>query len=196
MNDFIEDAIAAIYKTKFDLMKKFLSASWESKPLGVIVQRPIFAGTNDYRGGNAEALLITPEAVSSLKFEAGMCNKISIGKHSHENAVSGGDIVFVLRGAYAGTSAIIPIFSEGGLVGGDCAGISVNSAIADPFFVVNVLHFHYRNVFFEAFRDASGTISLEVLEMLHIPLPDVETQKKISLVLLELSRAIEHINNV
>lgn len=198
MKQELKQCIDALYKCKIDIMRALMEGMpLENKTLSSIVKRSIFQGKKNYRFGNKKISLITPECIQSLKYVPEKCKEVFYDDVSiSEYAVLGGDIVLVLEGAHAGTSAIMPVFSEGGLVDEYCAGISINSVIADPFYVVNVLHYWYRTGFFAEIMNSSGRISITELEGLEVPLPDIELQKKISMALLEISGVIERIKDL
>ncbi len=198
MKEQLGTCIESLYKCKFDLMHAIIQKmSVEIKTLSSIVKRSICKGYNHYNESAKGIPLITAESIKSLKYTADHIFRVSCdGCSITECVVSGGDIVFVLEGEHAGTSAIIPVFSEGGVVDHVCAGISVNSEIADPFYIVNVLHYWYRSGFFSDVVRSKGKISIANLESLKIPLPDIEFQKMISTALLEISGMIERMYTI
>lgn len=190
----MKDIVAALYQCKIDIMRAFLERKFPTRPLPSLVKKIIFKGENKYCPGNVQTLLIMPESVKTLKFEQKLCETISIDESMLQHyRVSGGDIVFVLEGEYVGSCAIIPVFSEGGIIDNRCAGISLDGTVADPFYVVNILHYFYRTSFFSTIMNASGRFSTDELGTISIPLPNLETQKRISLLLLEVSGIIENI---
>lgn len=188
-----EICIEALYKCKMDLMSALIyGIPSEQRALSSIVRRKIFKGNGFLRTGDKNFSFISSECVRSLKYEHERSKSVLCDDNAAKDyLISGGDIVFVLEGQYAGASAIIPVFSEGGMIDSSCAGISIDVGIADPFFVVHVLHWWYRSGFFSEMLNLSGIFSVEDLEALEIPLPKLELQKKISLVLLEISGVIE-----
>ncbi len=189
--------IEDLYQCKIDIMRALMRRMpLEKRALSSIVTRKIFRGNQCCGTGNKNLLMISAESVRSLKFESEhsvrvLCDENTAKKH----LLSGGDIVFVLEGHDAGASAIIPVFSPGGVIDGSCAGISIDGTIADPFYVVNVLHYWYRTGLFSKIVDASGGISIKTLEALEIPLPDVEIQKHVSMAMLHISGLIEAMKN-
>lgn len=193
MEDIFSSVIEALYSCKIDMMDAFFAkGAFEHKALSSIVKRPIFRGKNIIGSGAKPVAMISPECIKTLKFAPLLCATIGIDECEAQNQlVFGGDIVFVLDGEYAGASAIIPVFSEGGLVDSSCAGIAIDGSIADPFYVVHVLHWWYRKGLFFKIFDGNGGISIDNLEALKIPLPPLEIQQKISNALLEISGVIE-----
>jgi hypothetical protein len=195
MEDIFSGVIEALYACKIEMMDALLAKNaFEHKTLSLIVKRPIFRGKNIIGSGAKPATMISPECIKTLKFTPSLCATIGIDECEMQNQwVFGGDIVFVLGGEHAGASAIIPIFSEGGAIDSLCAGIVIDGSIANPFYVVHVLHWWYRKGFFLKIFDGSGCISIDDLEVLEIPLPPLEIQQKISNALLEISGVIERL---
>ena len=108
-----------------------------------------------------------------------------------EFAVHGGDILMVKEGDFAGASAIVPIFHGGGMLGPRCIRIRLDTDSCEAFYLLNVLHFYYREGVFEKLRRGDGMrIEVVTLAELQIPLPPSGEQKRITGVLLELSGAM------
>lgn len=105
--------------------------------------------------------------------------------------VRGGDILMVREGDYAGASVIVPIFHGGGMLGPRCVRIRLDTDRCEAFYLLNVLHFYYREGVFEKLRRGDGmSIEVGTLSELQIPLPPLEDQKQITGTLLELSGAM------
>jgi hypothetical protein len=105
--------------------------------------------------------------------------------------VRGGDILMVQQGDYAGASAVVPIFHPGGVLGPQCIRIRVSTDRCETFYLLNVLHFFYRDGVFDILRKGNATrIEIDSLAELQIPLPPLEDQKGITGTLLELSGAL------
>ncbi len=101
--------------------------------------------------------------------------------------IRGGAILFAQSGEHAGTSAIMPLFHEGGLLGAGALAMSVHPERCESFYLLNVLHFYYRLGVFDALSERGGVISAERIMKLRIPLPPFEDQKEITDSLLSLS---------
>jgi hypothetical protein len=105
--------------------------------------------------------------------------------------VRGGDILMVQQGDYAGASAVVPIFHPGGIMGPRCIRIRVDTDRCETFYLLNLLHFYYRDGVFEVLLKGNARrIEIGSLYELQIPLPPLEDQKGITGTLLELSGAL------
>ena len=105
--------------------------------------------------------------------------------------VRGGDVLMVQEGDYAGASAIVPIFHGGGMLGPRCIRIRLDTDRCETFYLLNVLHFYYREgVFKELLKGNARRIEIGSLSELRIPLPSLGDQKRITGTLLELSGAM------
>ncbi len=109
----------------------------------------------------------------------------------HQFTVHGGDILMVQEGDYAGASAIVPIFHGGGMLGPRCIRIRLDSDRCETFYLLNVLHFYYREGLFKGLLKGNARrIEIGTLSELRIPLPPLGDQKQITGTLLELSGAM------
>lgn len=130
------------------------------------------------------------DCIEKLRFTAKQFRHV--GKEFREQyteyLTGGGDILLAPEGTSPGSSAIVPIFHEEGLLGGRCIRIRPNSGICEPFYLLNILHFYYHIGLMETAADkAMGAISAEILKSLPIPAPPLQEQGEITSLMLELS---------
>lgn len=139
--------------------------------------------------------LITAESVSNLRFNENSCLFLSAGsadKFLHYMA-KGSDIIMAGSGNFRGASAILPVFYTGGVVSSECIKISADPSRCEAFFLNILLHYYYRTGILDKILDHSekkSGIKLESLEQLSIKLPQIDVQKRIAGILLDISAEI------
>lgn len=214
----IDDSLAAvavllegIKAQKITLMTTFLGAGapraavesegdvrWPLSPLKEVLEADgVIEGPGDlspYRDSFSDAgvILLESRCWADLRIRTEECRHLSTEavEAVPQYFIRGGAILFAQSGEYAGTSAIMPLFHEGGLLGAGALAMSVHPERCESFYLLNVLHFYYRMGVFDALRETSGKITAERFMELRIPLPPLEDQKEITDSLLDLSEGM------
>jgi restriction endonuclease S subunit len=132
--------------------------------------------------------VIETASVQSLKMNTSECRRVrsSALNDLPDFTASGGDIIFVLTGDFAGASAIMPIFCGDGMLGPGCLKIRVYSPWCEAFYLLNLLHYYFNAGFFGGMN-----FSIDDTRNLTVPLPPVDKQKAVTDELLRLSGLME-----
>lgn len=211
----IEELIGRIFEYKHRLMERLLAegighSRFREGPAGripeswrVVPLQEVLAGRKIVEGpaslpepddGAATVPVILPESIGSLRLHEKRCGAVARDRARKlgEYAVAGSDIVMAVRGEYAGASAIMPVFFEGGIVGPECVRLTADTGLCEPFFLNNVLHSYFQSGVLYTFNAGSGemAIDLDMLRRLMIKLPPLPEQKRIADILLSLSGEI------
>ncbi len=150
-------------------------------------------GPSNMRYSDEGVIVITPESVESLRFVRERCRCLTgDGDPSGEVDVRGSDIVMAIGGERAGACAIMPVFFEGGVLAPGCLRLAARTDSVEPFYLVNVLHYHFRKSSLDAVMAHNGerTVNIQLLKKLPVYLPPLDEQKKIAGELLRISGLI------
>jgi hypothetical protein len=171
---------------------------WPLAPLKELLERDsVIEGLDDlapYRDyfSDAGVILLESRCWADLRIRTEECRHLSpeAVETFSQYVVRGGAILFAQGGEHAGTSAIMPLFHEGGLLGAGSLAMSVHPERCESFYLLNVLHFYYRMGVFDDLRETDGVISTGRVMELRIPLPPLEDQKEVTDSLLSLSEGM------
>ncbi len=190
--------------TSIDGLSSLLKSKW---PLSVIESalnqgRGITIGPRDpdiYKVFYADKgiPIITPLSINELRInESGI-------KYLHESAKSEypeyfippAGIICSCDGDFACTSAIVPIFHSGCMLGHGCISIMIDASRFEAFYILNVLHYYYNaGILKKLIMKDSNSIDIRALMSIPIPVPGREEQKKIADELLTLSGKMNEID--
>lgn len=133
--------------------------------------------------------LIMPENIRSLRFfpEGIMRLPEDLIKSDNLKIARGGDILMKADGGEQGASAVLPFMHEDSIIGPGLIGISIDNDNYEIFYILNILHFYYNTGIFKAIFKDREKIDAGALKKLAIPVPEIEKQKRIAGVLLQLS---------
>lgn len=181
----------------------WIPEEWDFKPISSVTPRDEKYGIVDGPFGsnlkrihykNSGIPIITSGYVTSNKFIANDYLYVTKEKFRQEkrSAVQPGDIVMAKIGAKCGTSAILPIAHQEGILSGNALKIKIDNTRHSTFYVWQVLLNLYRIRKIDVLKSvgAQPAISMSSLKKFKIPLPPLPEQQKIASILNTWDKAI------